>query len=152
MLTVADAPFGKGGSWNRSGQILFAPSYNSAIHIVSENGGSPTPVTALDPESNQNSHRFPFFLPDGRHFLYLARVSEASDAKNEIEVGSIDANDAGTLLESESQAVYRAGFVLYVKDVTLLARPFDPASLALEGQPFADPDPLFMEQMPSLPS
>jgi Tol biopolymer transport system component len=137
VLSLCDAPFGKGGSWNEAGQILFAPMYNSPIHMVSENGGTPTVLTKLDETTRENSHRFPSFLPDGRHYLYLARLSDSPDVEGRVRIGNVDGDDLGVLLEAQAQAVYRAGHLLYIKDGVLLARPFDPATRRLSGQPFA---------------
>src|SRR6202022_3973637 len=67
-LTLAGAPFGRGGTWNQDGTILFAPFQNAALQRVAAAGGTPVPATKLGP--GDNSHRLPWFLPDGRHFLY----------------------------------------------------------------------------------
>ena len=69
VLTLAEAPFGKGGGWNEDGQIVFTPSYNTALHVVSQDGDTTRPLTELDTASGENSHRFPSYLPDGRRLL-----------------------------------------------------------------------------------
>jgi Tol biopolymer transport system component len=115
--------------------------YNSAIHVVSADGGTSVPVTELDEQARENSHRFPFFLPDGKHFLYLERMADGTGAENRVRIGhadgddALDPDDAGVLVETPSQATYRAGRLLYLKDGVLLARPFDPDTRKLSGQP-----------------
>ena len=70
-LVICDCvPTFRGGAWSREGVILFAPNPASAILRVPAAGGSPVPVTMLDARM-ETLHRFPSFLPDGRHFLYM---------------------------------------------------------------------------------
>ena len=69
---ICDARNGRGGTWSREGVILFAPATTDPIHRVAAAGGNSTPVTVLDEKSGQASHRFPVFLPDGKHFLFLS--------------------------------------------------------------------------------
>src|SRR5579872_7578258 len=71
-LALADAPAGRGGTWNRDGTILFTPFFSTPVFRVSVAGGVATPVTTLNRNSNESTNRWPYFLPDGRHFLYLA--------------------------------------------------------------------------------
>ena len=72
---LCDTQEGRGGTWNRDGVILFSPSSRDAIQRVSSAGGAPAPATEIDASKREFSHRFPFFLPDGRHFLYLAQAA-----------------------------------------------------------------------------
>src|SRR6266567_2956308 len=69
-LVICDTPFGRGGTWSPDGTILFSPEAQAPIMRVSTSGGPPVPVTKIDP-AQPASHRWPFFLPDGKHFLYL---------------------------------------------------------------------------------
>src|SRR5499433_2723952 len=71
--TVCDVSEARGGTWNRNGVILFSPAVNQPVYRVSAAGGNPTPITTLDQSQYETSHRWPQFLPDGNHFLYLAR-------------------------------------------------------------------------------
>src|SRR5262249_20162382 len=68
VQTLCDASAGRGGTWNQDGVIVFAPGSSGALYRVSAAGGTSSPVT-----KTSGSHRYPHFLPDGRHFLYLAR-------------------------------------------------------------------------------
>jgi hypothetical protein len=71
-LTLCDASDARGGTWNRAGVILFEPEWRASIYRVSAAGGTPEPVTQFDKSRGETTHRWPYFLPDGRHFLYLA--------------------------------------------------------------------------------
>ena len=68
-LTLCDAATARGGSWNQDGVILFAPGVTLPLFRVSSAGGTAIPVTRLDQSKGVTSHRWPFFLPDGKHFL-----------------------------------------------------------------------------------
>src|SRR6185503_2068809 len=69
---ICDAPSGRGGAWSPRGEILFAPGSTGGLFRVPAAGGEPVAVTRLDSTRNETGHRFPQFLPDGRHFLYAA--------------------------------------------------------------------------------
>ncbi len=94
---IAGAPNARGGSWGRDGTILFAPKGGGAIFRVSEKGGTPTPVTFPSAPESVLTHRFPSFLPDGRHFLYLAfKTLESAKLRDDelgILIGSIDSRE-----------------------------------------------------------
>ncbi len=75
--TVCDATGGRGGSWNRDDLIIFAPGLSGPLHRVSAAGGTSTPVTKVD--SPLSSHRWPYFLPDGHHFLYRGTLPAANE-------------------------------------------------------------------------
>ena len=74
--TIAHAPNPRGGSWNRDGVIVFAPDASTPLYRVAATGGEAIQLTSLDTSRQETSHRWPFFLPDGRHFLYLSRCSQ----------------------------------------------------------------------------
>jgi serine/threonine protein kinase len=137
VLTLCPAPFGKGGSWNRDGVIVFAPSYNTGIYRVPAEGGEPEPLTELDPGPGDNSHRFPVFLPDGRRFLFLARrTSEEATQANAVMVGSIDGSAPRDILQAPTNVALTAGHLLYMRETVLLARRFDVDALRFEGDPY----------------
>lgn len=136
---LANAPNGRGGTWNRDGVIVFAPSAEGPLYRVSASGGEATPVTTLDESRQDVSHRYPWFLPDGRHFLYLARGA-AADVTG-IYVGSLDSKETRRLVAAESGGVYSPpGYLLYVRDGSLVAQHFDADKLELTGEavPVAD--------------
>jgi Tol biopolymer transport system component len=126
---LSDAASGRGGSWNRDGVIVFAPNNIGPLNRVSSAGGETTSLTKLMPD--QQNHRFPSFLPDGRHFLYFA-----TGTTNDIFVGSLDSAEGQRLIAADSQAAYAApGFVLFIRQGTLLVQSFDADRLQLNGEP-----------------
>src|SRR5262249_22040316 len=133
-LILCDAD-GIGGTWNRDGVILFAlPS--GPLQRVSASGGAPSPVTRLDASRHETTHRYPSFLPDGRHFLYYAAnlAGAPQDPANLIRVGSLDSRDDRPLLPAHSNTLYASGHLLYTRDGNLLAQRFDPKSFALSDE------------------
>ena len=141
-IVLCDATFARGGSWSRDDVILFTPSTNGALYRVSSAGGAPTVVTTLDPTTGETNHRWPYFLPDGRHFLYTASVGTCCPASKPsmIRIGSLDAAEAAvTLFEgAESSVSYASGHLLFAKfeDEILMAQPFDLDARQLKGAAF----------------
>jgi Tol biopolymer transport system component len=133
--TVCDgvSPFGL--TWNRDGVILFGSNNSGVIQRVSAAGGTPSPVTTLDKSRQETNHRLPYFLPDGKHFLYLALSSQAENTA--IYIGSIESKDTKRLFAASSLAEYAPpGFLLFVRDHTLMAQGFDASKLQLSGDAF----------------
>jgi eukaryotic-like serine/threonine-protein kinase len=126
VQTIADAPNGRGGSWSQEGTIVFAPGIATGLMKISDGGGAATPATTLDKATT--THRFPSFLPDGRHFLLY------TDAPS-IAIGSLDSPGRVTLLRKENAAaVYVAsGHVLFWRDGFIVAQPFDVKHLVPRG-------------------
>src|SRR6266496_1045943 len=137
VLTICDADRGVGGTWNRDGTIVFAPVPTSFLYRVAASGGKPVPVTKLDASRHETAHRYPRFLPDGRHFLYMAAnlAGPPDDAANAIRVGSLDGRVDKELVRTLSNAGYASGHLLYVREGTLLAHRFDLSRLEVEGEP-----------------
>jgi hypothetical protein len=140
-LTLCDAVDGRGGTWNRDGVILFSAGPESPILRVSAAGGVATPVTGpLAPEAGR--HRFPVFLPDGARFLYHA----GSDRRPEITgvyLGSLDGSPAVRILADNVRALFVPsadgrgnGHLLFRREDTLMAQPFDLETLTLSGDMF----------------
>jgi Tol biopolymer transport system component len=133
---VADAPFGRGGSWNKDGVILFTPDAWSGLYRVSSSGGTPVAVTKPDVSQFQVSHRWPVFLPDGRHFLYLACNFSGRLDKNTILVGALDSDEKRSIVTASTNAYYvDPGYLLYWRDNALVAQRFDLHSYSLTGEP-----------------
>jgi len=134
--------YGVGGAWNHDGVLIVGNGAGGLIR-VSEAGGPTSPLTVLDPSRGETHHLLPAFLPDGRHFLYL-RVSTTPDNSG-ISIGSLDAKpeeqSSKQLLATRYGAVYvpsadpYLGHVLFVRDGTLFAQPFDARRLELVGEP-----------------
>ena len=136
-LTVCDAPTGRGGSWNEAGVIVFAPSTTSSIHRVSAGGGESEAVTQLDTARGEANHRWPYFLPDGIHFLYTSQtVSRQVGAQEAVHVGSLESAESSILLYAPSNAVYANGYLLFVREQSLVAQPFDPGAREFLGDAF----------------
>jgi eukaryotic-like serine/threonine-protein kinase len=102
---------------------------------VPASGGSPTPLTTPDANREQTAHWWPSFLPDGDHFLYYVR--SARPEQGGVYVGSLAQKASTRVLSVDSNAVFASGRLLFVRQGTLWAQPFDPARLRLGGDPIA---------------
>jgi serine/threonine protein kinase len=127
----------RGGTWSTEGVILFAPTFAGPLSRVTASGGTAVPVTEL--RDGQNSHRFPVFLPDGRHFLFYAQGRNDTAG---IDLGSLDAADTTTLLTAaDSAGAYLApGWLFWVRAETLMAQRLDLARREMTGDPVAFAD------------
>ena len=136
-LPICDAPTGRSGSWNRDGVIIFSPTTTDGIYRVPAAGGPATPVTALDPSREETTHRWATFLPDGRHFLYMAgsHSSGTKSGANAVFVADLDSKEKTLLLQARSNVVYASGYLLYMRERILLAQRFDAGSRRLVGEP-----------------
>src|SRR5258708_39358549 len=102
---------------------------------VSASGGTPEAITQID-TTQHTSHRWPFFLPDGKHFLYLALHHDPSrSANNTLYYASLDGKENRPLFRSQSNAIYAGGFLLFGRGDQLMAQPFDPDSGKLKDEP-----------------
>ena len=132
---LCDAQLGRGGAWSSSGVIVFSPSPIAPLLQVNASGGSPAPLTKVDP-SKYSSHRWPFFLPDGKHFLYFAMNHDPSRVSNNgIYYASLDGRENRLLLHSQSNGIYAAGYLLFNRGDQLMAQPLDAAKGKLHGEP-----------------
>jgi hypothetical protein len=124
VLAIANAPLGLDGTWNHAGTIVFSPNWVGPLFRVSDTGGEPTEVTRLN--SGQSGHRFPQFLPDGRHFLFESIESGA--VFGAIYVGNIEGAEARALVEAGAGATYTtSGYCCLPagRRATLLSKPID---------------------------
>jgi serine/threonine protein kinase/Tol biopolymer transport system component len=132
--TLCDAGSGRGGTWNRDGVIVFTPDTQAGLYRVPASGGTPAQITTPDVSKGEDSNRWPVFLPDGRHFIFLARSRQPENSG--IYVGSLDSNDRKLLFPSQSSAQYAApGYLLFIREKTLMAQQFDATRLQLAGDP-----------------
>ncbi len=139
-MTLTSALDGRGGTWNSDGTILFAPETQSPILRVSTGGVLGGPVTTIDnARMAETTHRFPSFLPDGRHFLYVrgSHAANNQDAVNSIWVGDLESEETFELMKSGTQANYAQGHLFWVNDQFLMARPFSAQDLEFTGEAFA---------------
>jgi len=132
-ISLCDTNTSYPGSWGRGDVILFTSANYGPVSRVAAAGGTPTPATTLDTKGGEQSHGWPFFLPDGRHFLYAA----AGDPTSGVYVGSLDSPDRTRLLDSFANAQYASGFLVFPRADTLMAQPFDATRLALSGEAMA---------------
>jgi len=133
---IADAPWGRGGAWNKDGVILFAPTTTDPLYRVPAFGGTPEPITKLDPTRLEGSHRWPVFLPDGKHFLYLGANFGGHTEMNAIFLGALDSDQRQLMVGASSNAAYAApGYLLFYRDKALLARSFDLQRFQVTGEP-----------------
>ena len=134
---LCQAPVGRGGTWNHDGTIVFAPFIHGPLYRVSASGGVPTPVTRIARQGSGQGHRWPFFLPDGKQFLYFVDWSAPQDKQGDgIYVGSLDSGEAKLISSELSGTVqYASGNLLYVRDRGLMAQPFSVDRLETTGAP-----------------
>jgi serine/threonine protein kinase len=129
VTLLADASTARGGTWNEDGTILFAPTPYE-FQQVSASGGAAHPVPAVGAKAT--ARRFPWFLPDGNHFLYLYG---SGGREYTVRIGSLrsPSDDRALPGNVDGMALYSAGHLLFVHGNTLVARPFDLKQLAFTG-------------------
>jgi eukaryotic-like serine/threonine-protein kinase len=133
VQALCDAPEGRGGSWNDQGTIIFAPTIAGSLQRVSDGGGAPEDATPAHKNDDQFTNRNPYFLPDGKHFLFVQR--EGKDSIGAIYAGSLDGGPTKQILPAGSNVAYSNGYLFYLKDGNLTGQAFDPAVLRLKGKP-----------------
>lgn len=124
---LCDAPTGRGGTWNKEGVIVFTPGLKEPLFKIADSGGTPAAVTVTKQSAGFQSHRWPSFLPDGKHFLFTT--------DDGVGVGSLDSMESHVFLETKSNAIYSSGYVVYMIDGNLVAQPFDPDHQVVRGVP-----------------
>jgi len=131
VLNLCNAPVGRGGTWNQNDVIIFAPGIASALFRVPEAGGTPAQITILN--AQEPGHRYPWFLPDGRHFLYIAYGRDRATSPM-VFVQDLATKSRRALLPAASNVVDASpGYLLFLKDLTLMAQPFDARKLQATG-------------------
>ena len=137
VQTICDAPTGRGGTWNKDGVILFTPSGQLAngLYRVSASGGTATRITIPDASRGEDTHRWPMFLPDQKHFLYLAANVSGKTEPDAIYIGALNSDEKKFVTKATANAVYVApGYLLFYRDKTLFAQRFDASKLELSGE------------------
>ena len=133
-----------GGSWSREGAMLFSQGSSTGpsskpthtLYQVSAAGGEFSPVLQLDNSRHERSQIEPQFLPDARHFLYRSVTENGSEEKDAIYVGSLDSRETRQLTAVDSNAIFvPPGFLVFGREETLLAQPFEVQKLRLTGEP-----------------
>ena len=140
VQTICDAPSGRGGTWNKDGVIVFTPEATlgpgRGLYKVPASGGAPARISDPDTSRGEQSHRWPMFLPDGRHFLYMAANFTGQKGVNAIFVGSLESNEKHFVAETSGNVAYAApGYLLFPREKALFAQRFDLKRFALTGEP-----------------
>jgi Tol biopolymer transport system component len=136
VTVIADAPNARGAAWGKGNTIVYCPDYRGQLWKVNAAGsGIPAQATRID-TSKHTTHRWPAFLPDGKHFLFFAtNHSGGNPLQNGIYVASLEDDSAKFVLPTDSQAQYAAGYLLFRQQQALMAQRFDPASAAVSEEP-----------------
>ncbi len=133
---ICNAPRGFTGAWSRDGVIVFGGA-ESGIRRVSAAGGEASELLPLDESRKEGQHSSPRFLPNGRHFFYRSITSSPTDPP-EIFIASVDGKERKPLFKNSFEVSYIAtGYLLFARDTTLMAQPFDASSLQFTGDPVA---------------
>jgi serine/threonine-protein kinase len=133
-ITLCDAPIGTGGSWGTNDVIVFAGTTGSGLSRVSAAGGKPEPVTQLDAQKGEFSHRWPKWLPDGRTVLYTVGTTGSWDDA-QIVAQSLASGERSVLVRGGTDPQYLPGYLMYARAGAIMAVPFEPASLTVTGTP-----------------
>ncbi len=136
--TICDVLVGTGGTWNRDGVILFSSLGGGGLFTVGANGREVTSVKKTDHTHQESEYADPWFLPDGRHYLYSRFGGRA--ASRGIYVTSLDNDLDKRLLDNDSNAEYagpasNTGYLLFGREETLMAQPFDLTRYQLTNEP-----------------
>jgi serine/threonine protein kinase/Tol biopolymer transport system component len=134
VQVLCDAPEGRGASWSPHGVIIFTPNIREPLYKVPEGGGTAEKLTEAKPGW---THRNPYFLPDGDHFLFTYReaVGAAGGGVGALYGASLSGEKPRQILEAASNAQYSEGYLLYLRETVLVAQRFDPKSLKFSGDP-----------------
>ena len=134
---IGDAPGGRGGTWSESGTIVFAPRFRNGLFVMSSPGAKPDQITQL--AKDEVSHRWPHFLPGGKHVVFLVQRAEggATNDQSSIEVLDLSTRKRSVILHANSSVEYSDGHLLFWRDGSLMAQPFDVKGLRTTGGPVA---------------
>jgi Tol biopolymer transport system component len=138
--TLCDAPSGRGGTWNKDGVILFTPTgrLTSGLSRVAASGGTPTPIGGVFPGQGEASQRWPMFLPDGKHYLFLSATVTKRSESDGIYLGDLDSEERRLVVKSAANGAYAApDYLFFYSDKTIFAQPFDLKSFQVTGTPTA---------------
>ena len=128
---LADAPAARGGSWGQEGVIVFSAQGSAGIFQVSASGGSPKPATAVDKSLDEVTHRWPSFLPDGRHFLYYAYA--ATRGQIGLYLGELGSTRKDRIVSGVRRGTAAPGRLFFAREGTLFAQRFDEKRLKPSG-------------------
>jgi len=136
-LTICDAASGRGGAWHEENVIIFAPTNADGIYRVPAGGGVPERVTVLDSLRGEQNHRWPHFLPGGEHFLFVSQTRRRDmGTQDAIHIATLEGAEPRILFHAASNVAYASGFLLYVRESSLVAQPFDVGSFEFTGDAY----------------
>jgi hypothetical protein len=133
VTVLANAPNPRGGSWNEHNVIIYEPDYRDSLWQISAAGGTPVRLTKLD-ASKHTTHRWPMFLPDGKHFLFFA-TNHSGGSEQGVYFGSLEDGSYKHVVDADSGAQYGSGYLLYHVQSALQAQKFDPRTGMVSGDP-----------------
>ena len=128
---LADASFGRGGTWNAADVILYSPAPAAGIWRVAASGGAAASITPNDEDGD--SRVFPHFLPDGRHFIFYLRSEKTG--RQGLYTRALDDTVETQLIASDAMGVAAGGRILLVREGILFAQDFDERALRVRGDP-----------------
>jgi Tol biopolymer transport system component len=131
-ITLCTAPVGAGASWGANGVIVFAGTTGAGLSRVSDAGGKPEPVTKVNTELGEFSHRWPEWLPDERTVLYTVGTTGSWDDA-QIVAQSLASGERSVLVRGGTNPHYVPGYLVYSRGGAIMAVPFDPSSLTVTG-------------------
>jgi serine/threonine protein kinase len=127
---------GRGATWSRQGVIVFAPSSSGPLFRVPATGGQMVQASWPDSSRHESAHRFPYFLPDGEHFLFASLPAE--DEGFPIYVGSLNSHEARRIMFAASAVTYaEPGYLIFRRAGKVMAQAFDVRALKVKGNPVA---------------
>jgi serine/threonine protein kinase len=132
-IKICDAPNGRGGTWNKNNKIVFAPNSTGGLYLISANGGNPDEIVKQDKTIKDQSLRFPFFLPDGKHFIYsVQNLFSGPSPDDMVKIGSINSDVNVSLFSGSTNAEYSDGKIFYLRQATLMCQGFDTDNFKLK--------------------
>ena len=141
---LCDATRLTGGSWNKDGLIVFQADYSTKLSQVSAQGGEPKPAMGKPDDQDFDRQRNPYFLPDGRHYLFGGNLGGKQPG---IWAGSLDSPEIKQLMTINTPFVYAPpGWLIFVRNEALVAQAFDAVTIALNGEPL----PIITGQAPEI--
>jgi len=129
VQTLAAVREGRGGTWSPDGTIVFAPDFRGGLWRIPAAGGEPVELTSVDPAGQEQSHRFPVFLPGGDRLLFLAQTAEGGSQvdASRIELLELATGERSTVVAANSSMAYHpSGRLLFWRDGSLVVAAFDP--------------------------
>jgi eukaryotic-like serine/threonine-protein kinase len=133
VTVLAEAPNARGGTWNQDNVIVFEPDYRNSLWQINAASGAPTRLTKIE-EQKHTTHRWPQFMPDGKHFIFFA-TNHSGSTEEGIYFGSLADGSYRRVIDSDAGGQYASGYLLYHLQSQLLALKFNPSNGSVSGDP-----------------